>query len=339
MGLNYILVLLLMAVSLVLPNRYGRIVSDFIFLGYCLLRYDYGNDYYVYKDYFEQISILPWSEMLAFSAESRLEVLWVLLNYLFSFLSFEIYYWLVSLLIALLFLRVFRKISANNHDIYILITVYVLLDPDILLVSFSTVRQWLAILLSWNFILLQSHSNRVKFILLALVSLIHYSAVIMYFYLLISPSLKKLKLMRLLVSLVVVYLLFPFIIQQVIETFPRYASYIEIFQGKKVNSGLNFIWYLIFGVAGVVVNKERSVLVILFLTFVYFGGTLGILTRLSWYFIIVMPLIISDFIRKNVGVELNVKKILLLGYISFLFAKSYQWFNSITWHEGYFEYL
>ena len=57
MGLNYILVLLLIAVSLVLPNRYGRIVSDFIFLGYCLLRYDYGNDYYVYKDYFEQIDI------------------------------------------------------------------------------------------------------------------------------------------------------------------------------------------------------------------------------------------------------------------------------------------
>ena len=55
----------------------------------------------------------------------------------FSFLSFEIYYWLVSLLIALLFLRVFRKISANNHDIYILITVYVLLDPDILLVSLA----------------------------------------------------------------------------------------------------------------------------------------------------------------------------------------------------------
>lgn len=339
MAINYFVALILSMVALMLPNLLGRRVSEFVFLTYCLFRGDYGNDYYVYKDYFYQISDVEWTGLVSFAQEKRLEVLWVIICRLFDFLTFETFYLIISIIITVMFIVILRRISNNNPITNLLLLLYVVLDPDILLVSFSAIRQWLAILLVWHFIYLGSAGVKMKFLLILIIAQVHYSALVALVFPFISWLENKVNFVRLSLVISLFYILISLSRDLIVDAFPRYSGYINIFQGKEVSTGLNILWYLGIGLIGVKINRKILPILMIFLAFTFLGGTLGILTRLSWYFIIVVPLIIADYMSMTTKFDINVRKMMLLLAFSVLVIKSYKWFNSITWYEGYFTYL
>ena len=205
-------------------------VSFFIVFIFLAFRYNFGNDYNEYHDYFIKVhkaSINDLTNLQEYHSKGLMEVGYTWLNRLFD--SFYLMVALLSLFSCYVYYKIIKTYAKPN---LIWFSVFIFLfDATIMLIQSSSIRQTIAICL---FLLSLEPLIKRKFLKYSILvlsgCLFHFSAIILFplYFLITQNRWNKL----ILISLVILYFLFaflgylflPFIERIALLYFPRYKE-------------------------------------------------------------------------------------------------------------------
>jgi len=313
------------------PLYFFSFLLLFIFLA---LRYDFGNDYMAYLFMHEKINqgITAWGSN---------DILYFYLNR--SVPNFFVFIVFTSLIyISVIFTLIKNNLKFNYYWLSILI---LLIDPRLLLVHSSAMRQTLAILIF--IIAIKFTFKRSFFMYSALIILatgFHSSAIILLpFYFFLTD--KKINI-RILMIFIVVFALFLYsplyepLMYQILEFFPiNYINYFENYGNNSLRSTLIQSFYTLFTLFNI--NKLNNKEIIF--GKLYLLGTLisiiaiklSMIVRIVMYFnifsIIAIPLMFSKINSKKYKVLLF--SLMLLIYL----LRYYSFFTDPMW-SSFLEY-
>ena len=225
-------------------------VSFFIVFIFLAFRYNFGNDYNEYHDYFIKVhkaSIKDLTNLQEYQSKGLMEVGYTWLNRLFD--SFYLMVALLSLFSCYVYYKIIKTYAKPN---LIWFSVFIFLfDATIMLIQSSSIRQTIAICL---FLLSLEPLIKRKFLKYSILvlsgCLFHFSAIILFplYFLITQNRWNKL----ILISLVILYFLFaflgylflPFIERIALLYFPRYKeAYMKEIIGNNLGSSLGFLFW------------------------------------------------------------------------------------------------
>jgi hypothetical protein len=314
----------------------------FLFLG---LRYNFGNDYETYIGLFNQVKDNP---DIAFDQKMYIfyEPGWMLLNWIFVPFGF----FSMTLFIAFFYSIVFYKLIKGNiqYQYYWIAVFFVVFNPGFLLVHSTTMRQMIAILISFMSINFIFEKRFIPFVLcILLAATFHYTSLTLLF---ISPFLFDNRKVSLIFGtfLFSVYLFFflsgslliPYFSQLVTLFSERYETYSD--KGT-ANSGLGFIFYSSLLLLTLMLDKLQDKKIALFfkLTIVYFmlmpfTLIIEMSSRIGMYFLPAI-VIVYPFIYKTLKSKLA-KYAFLSVLMLFTIYQFFQFFYSATYKDYFMEY-
>lgn len=351
MDINWIVVIIIFAFAILRVNKYWTLS---ILVIYFFCRGDYGNDYYAYLDYYNDISKLKFEDLNNYSKNHSIEKGWVIINWIISLFNVDFNVFITFWNIIYLFLinKLISYVVVNNQE-YNIVILLMTLDPDFILTHFSILRQALPILIFYIAFINIKNMDLSKIIIVGIITIaIHNSAIIPFALLVIVYVLNSYKVTvnkLMLFSIPILGLIFynlNFILSLVFSNFERYQNYGDVFNQKKINYGLSFFWlysisFYYYKIKGYSVFYNQ----LFFIFFVYLiifplSLYLGAITRLTFYFQFSVILVILEIYRflKN---KSNLLAILFLVFGSILpfFYKSYVWFHQDTWIDNYLYYI
>lgn len=356
MVINWIVVVLILFFAILRINKYAAL---FILVLYFFLRGDYGNDYYSYLGFYNEIRLLEFHQLDYYSDISLIEKGWVYLNWISSFFGVPFNGFIVFWNIVYLYLlnKLISSITKNNHE-YNLVILLMVLDPDFILTHFSLLRQAIPLLIFYLAFLNLRKLNKLKIIVISVITIsIHSSAAFPAVALLISYlvyksniNLKKINITYIILIVIsilsLVYKYLDFILAFIFLNFTRYQFYLESLNSKEMSYGLSFFWVYSISFFYYIIRKHSSNYDKIFLTYSIYmiilplGLYIGAITRISFYFQFSILLIILEIYRflRTRSPSLAVM-FLMLGCIIPLFYKSYSWFHQLTWIDEYLNYL
>lgn len=313
----------------------------FVFLFIIIsIRFDFGNDYLMYKKEFTIINSKSNSEWLF--GMNRLEYGWIYLNKLFYCLDFKYLIIFLSLIYCTVYYLFIKNILSNK--LYLISTLIFLISPGIFLIHQSVLRQSLAL----SFFILAILLVKQKFnffwsLLIVIIACFFHSSAVVLIPLLLTQYININKtyiyivfLVYFLLYVISYYSFFSAKLFDVIEfIFPKYSIYLkdDMNYKIKINSGLgiaastfNFFLILYYFEN---FNKEKYLRIIFFSAIMYFllsplTFIIGQFGRLVLYFevfkIITIPIIFYSIKNKYYRVAYLVFNIAfsILGLFMFL---------------------
>lgn len=326
--------------------NYGlKIGFGFIFL-FLALRYDFGNDYMPYYNFFYGVEDLTDDEI--HSEDQHFEIGWIYLNKIFynwGFFTMQMTLASINCIVYYYFIKKY----CPKHYYWFAMFLYVF-SSGIMLTHSSAMRQSIAIaifLISLSF--LQKKQLLRYIILIGIASLIHTSALILSPLILLPFINFRISFRSGLITFSIFLLLFiyaNFILSNITSLsgvyFERYAEYLDN-EGVMLGSGLGLIFLSILLILILKYSKyqtkENSLLfklAILNFMFIPMGFALQSVGRLGMYFlpvtIVVYPLIICT-IKSNIIRSIITTSIVLVTLYTF-----YQFFQSEVWKEAFGTY-
>lgn len=328
----------------------GILFSFIIVFIFLALRYDFGNDYLSYQNYYQEVQNATYKQLFGFDTQPAaqfMEIGYSLLNKLLP--SFYILVACVSLLWVYVF---YNNIRIFGLPTFIWFSLFILLfDPNLMLVHISAIRQTISVCLFLFSIKFLFKRDFVKYIVIVLVaSLFHKSALILIpVYFVTTPS-KWSK--AVLISLVGFFIFEVFLGYRVLEVinniigiyFPRYREeYINISRTANLNTGLGFLFYsfVFFFIVWAHEKSEKFYIVITKVTIIGFllyplGLYLSVFGRIGYYFIPTTILSIPYAISLLKSFQL--KFIIILFFMIFYFYSFFSFFKNPIWAEKYSVY-
>lgn len=320
----------------------------FVFLG---VRYDFGNDFFHYRDNFILIQKLDIKQ--AFDLDIKKEYGFILLNKLVSYIGG---YTTLLLLLSLANSIVYYKFITryNKSETYYFSVFLYIMTPGLLLIQSSAIRQTIVILLFLSAIDFLYKKKFIKYLLVIfLASFFHKSALflalLVFIPFLTSINPKRLSIVYL--SLYFFTLFFPEMITELLtidlirtDNYDLFnIQYDEIYlKSEEVKLGfgalLITVIFLLTLYSFTKIHKSYRILYNIF--FIYFISinltySIPMLGRLTMYFmpllIVVYPEVISSF--KSYASKLIVQSIIVFYYL----FEFYQFFITPRW-QSFFEY-
>ena len=331
-------------------SRWYLFISFLIIFAFLALRYDFGNDYLSYYEYFSDVHKIPISDLLNFQAYKSYglnELGYAWLNRLFP--SF---YLLVAVLALLSCYVYYNSISFYVSKDLIWFSVFIFLfNPALLLFQSSSIRQTIAIcffLYSVRFLIERSFW---KYCLLFLMgSLFHRSTIILLpIYVFATPEVWRQKVIIILVSIYLFITFFGYTLLGSIDWitnqfFSKYQlHYMNNISTAPINTGIGFmVWSLIFLFIVWSHNKsDEKNAVISKLSIIGFvlspmGIYLAMFERIGLFFEPFILLSLPFAIKLQESKLL--KQIIIIMLILWYGYQFYEFFHHPTWIEKYSTY-
>ncbi len=324
-------------------SKYGLKISFIIIFFFLAFRYNYGNDYTSYFDFFESIkssSIIEFYE----STDSRVEFGWIIINKIFSSVGFFALVAVLALFNCIVYYHFIKKyVPVKYYWFGVFLYTF---SPYIMLIQLSAMRQTIAILLfvlAIDFII--SRRMYWYFVFIIIASFFHTSALILlplYFLKDLNKKFSKSSIFIFPILFVLLLAMRGFTkdsITSIISSsyFDQYEGYLNI-----EPAGIGFMVPFSFGIMIIILIRTRfqnvklrplymiALIYTLFTPIIYL---FPMTNRLSFYFqivnISVFPLILS------LGKRSAFKLIFLGVMIIFTLYMFFVFFNSNTWIDFY----
>lgn len=330
--------------------KFGLKASFLLIFVFLALRYDYGNDYSSYLDFYLNISNSELSIVDLTNNEEYMEIGWVLLNVLFGSFGFFI---LIAFLAA--FNCTVYYYFIKNHVLvkyYWFATFLYVFYPGFMLIHLSAMRQSVSICIFLLALRYLEKKNAIKyFMLIGVACLFHTSAIILFPIYLLTLIDSKINKKYATLGIVIWISLFLFgdliltglsKITSLISLFQRYEVYqnadkLEIGSGFGVlYSTLIFILLLHFEKFQ---NNKNSLFIklsIIGYLFIPVSILIPQLSRVSMYFAIVNLISLSNIIQY---IKVPIMKISYILMVLFMTAYSFiNFFNSNFFSDSYERY-
>jgi hypothetical protein len=323
----------------------GLLISFIIIFVFLALRYDYGNDYKMYRYFFEELNEGKYDSLGR--AGEHFEIGFVYVNKLFKYFGFTFFIAILSLVNCIVIYNLIKKYVPIEYY-WLAIFIYVF-NPDFMLIHSSAIRQLMAILIVISSLKFLFEKKYFWFLsCIGLAALFHTSAIFM---LILMPLIRfdVLKKNNVKIIVVILYALlillssfFGDLINVIVKSyFSRYEIYSDA-EGE-VNSGLGFLIYFVLLVFLLISNKKMSVenrkmtsLTVTALLLAILGIKIMMIFRLNMYLtvfsIVTFPLMVSYL--KNKLFKMGVISLILVLY---LYAFS-GFFKSEIYGEYFEEY-
>ena len=343
-----------------LKNGLG--IAFFVLTAFFSIRYMYGNDYMGYLEFFKEIAHFPsFGSFLDSYTSSKAFLLsefgWGTLNYLFKPLGFP---FLVAFLTIFEYIIYFKLIKTYVPKEYQWMAVYTLvLNPQILILQLSMMRQALAIVL----LILTTHyiltEKRLLAILCAVIAIsVHKSALIVLPVFILAFSYKQIGSLRLkkflpiiLIAIYVILLMSKdyisglFMLSFDNDIVSNYSQYENRMESSEFSIGLGFLFTLIpfILLLRYLWIKKDNTSINLFVFFAALGYALAplsyvesLLDRLIFYFS-VFTIVAIPFAYYSLRDK--VLRISLIGiYVLITVYSYYSFMTSPTWVKGFSTY-
>jgi hypothetical protein len=311
--------------------RYSFILI-FLFLAF---RYDFGNDYKNYLEYFNTFEYID--------LNSRWELGWQLLCFLFKPLGFFVMTAFLAGINCFIYYR-FIKDYVSPAYYWLAVFIYVF-NPGFMLLHSSAMRQSVAIaifLFSLGYLYKKQIVRYVLCVLLA--SMFHSSAIILlplYILFVIDWQISKIKAIIIFIIFVLflisIQIFAPYLGEFIGTYFERYKDYQG---GAELSSGLGFLYYIIIFIFVLIYSrfqKNHNELLFKIAIVSYYVIPLGFLIqligRVGMYMepvmMAVIPIIFVCIKDKNV------KSMFITSYIFMTLYSFYIFFNSEVWRDAF----
>ncbi len=335
--------------------RHGLKLSLFIIFIFLALRYDFGNDYMSYLEYFKDINS---NENLNLITVKGTEIGWVYLNKLFGIFGENGFFFMTAFLAAVTCYILYRFIKKYVPSKYYWFAVLIFVfDPYNMLVLSSAMRQQVAVIIflrATDFIV---NNKPLKYIVAIIsASLFHTSAIflliLIVFCFINSPITPK-------VSIITAFILFvlhtiPSFFSAPVETLVmKYVPFYEVYLYDKVSSRLGLGWALTMFINVVVLfyminDKFRTNNKLFYLGMVgmisfYIGMVVPLAGRYSFYFLAlslaVYPIIFTKIRNPIFRLCVILSTIILAVYEFFVFFHAPVWVKKFYDYQTIFSYL
>lgn len=329
--------------------KHGLLVSFIIIFIYLAIRVDFGNDYAMYEQFYNELdkSYVTFYDLTDY--DEHFEYLWRVLNKLFSYLGLNFFSLIAT--ISLLNVIVFYKLIKEYVPIeYYWLAVFIFaFTPDFMLIHLSAIRQLLAILIMLVSLKFLQKKQYYRFIIAVIIAYFFHSSSLVLL-LLIPLSMLKLKTNNMMIIIISALYFSLFFLANQFSSFistitSSYADRYDLYKDEtgEVNSGLGFLLsfiYLIFTLAVYKYANDKQKLILKIAIFSILLSCMGIkvmmIYRVNMYFtptlILTFPIVVSlirDFFVKRIFVTVLVL-VTLYFYLNF--------FKSDIYGEYYIEY-
>lgn len=329
--------------------KHGLLLSFAIIFVYLALRFQFGNDYIMYNQFFDSLdkNYVTFGNLSEY--DDHFEYLWRVLNKLFSVLGFN-FYGLIAV-ISLVNVLVFYKLIKTYVPIeyyWLAIVVYVF-NPDFMLIHLSAIRQLCAIFIMFVSLRFLHNKKYLYFVGATIVAYFFHSSALVVL-LLIPLSMVKLKVSTLTFLVVsILYFSLFFLANKfsgLVSAFTSsYADRYDLYKDEtgEVNTGLGFFLNFIYLILTVYVYQfanEKQKLILKISIFSLLLSCMGIqimmIYRLNMYF---TPALIFTFaIIASLIKDFFVKRIFIVVLVSITVYFYINFFKSDIYGEYYIEY-
>ncbi|MEG1916839.1 MAG: EpsG family protein [Muribaculaceae bacterium] len=334
-------------------TRYGLEVGFIILTGFLAIRYDWGNDYPAYLQFFQElnsygIGLFDWAALSLFKEG---EIGWTFLNKLFAPVGF---FGLVMFLTifehAVLYRFIKKYVPANWYWFAVFIYVFY---SGFMLTGSSMMRQFLAMciyIISIDFIV--GKRPVYFFLLIILAASFHTSAYILlptYFVRYLNFEIKPLYLIVIIPAFYFwsIYAADMFgdtaKILMALEDFEKYEVYVGSKTTDALGTGLGVIFANIIAITCLYYSHKLPtnlrlicLLMLLDLIFIPFASIAPLVGRLGMYFSI-LSIVIYPVIFRNIG-DKAFRYFIVCGYMIVTTKGFFEFFYSDLWYERFFEY-
>jgi transmembrane protein EpsG len=331
--------------------RWGLKASFILIFIFLALRYNFGNDYNNYWDFFRNIkytSILSFYEI----NNSRLEIGWIVLNKLFAPFG---YFLMIAFIAAINCIIYYRFINKYVPTKYFGFAVFIyVFNPNMMLVQVSAIRQSIAIMLfvfAFDFIMRRKLLYYMLVIFLA--SFFHTSALILlpvYFLVKLRWKVGFESIISAVLLFLTIILVSNYIAKQIVlfteAYFNQYSNYLD-------QSQVSFGFMIIFSIFLLIIflryinfndinNHALFIIAIIYLFLIPVTAIFPMIGRLNYYFqmstIAVFPLILHNSRNKTfklLFITIVVAETLLMVFIFFnspTYFKYYETYQTIFSH-------
>jgi hypothetical protein len=322
----------------------------FIFLA---LRFDFGNDYMSYYDIHEDLQntqidsfqdLYSRFNLISYFGKD-MEVGYILINQLIP--NFYVLVALISLLNCYALYTIIEKYVQPNYW-WFAVFIYVM-NPYFMLVHSSAIRQSIAIsifILSIKYLVARKPWH--YFAAIALCSLFHYSALVLFplYFVITARDLGKIELITLGILPIITYYLFAVYFQDfmyLIDTyFNKYDVYFKTNEDVTIGTGLGLIFIgLEFVIVLSQVNSEnkgiRFFSRVSMMYFVVLSTTfhLQMISRIAMYFSVALVVMLPSIIA--VTKQRPLRHIYISAFTVFYSYEFYKFFNDSLW-QPFYEY-
>lgn len=322
-----------------------------VLIGFFSIRYGYGNDFKPYEQMFYQITNMSLDRALGHF--ERLEQGWIVLNYLFRGLDFQLF---LAFLTTIQFCSIGWFIShyVDSKYQWAIMGIY-LFNPSMMLIQLSMLRQGLAmqlVMISVYFITDKRKYWWVAPLLIYLAVQFHKSAYFAFVFLLL-PLLKNLNYKILILIYIALFGIFQFmpefmagVINNVLSTdeFDRY----DVYMGKgnyavEMRSGIGYAFQVMLGLYLMFLMRWKStknrffVLSMgIFYTTLPLTGLVGLISRVVYYFYQVGLPAYGEIFRRA---RRDPLALVIGALLVFYTAQNYiKFFFDPVWTKRYFHY-
>jgi len=319
----------------------------FIFLA---LRYDFGNDYMGYYEYFSKVQKASVQDIMNFQEYRSfgfMEFGFTWLNKLFP--NFFLMVAVLSLFSCYVYYDAIKS-YVIPYLAWVSVFMFVF-DPYLMLVQSSAMRQTIAICFFIYSIRYLIERNFWKFGLLILIgSLFHKSAILLLpIYFLITPRQWNKSILIVLIIFYLTISLFGYLFLPLLENivrllFPQYhESYMTTIVGNPLNSGIGFLFLsLIFlfiiwshnkgSTSNIIISKLSIVGFVLYPVDIYFN----MFSRIGMYFfpVLILSLPFAISLQRSRSLRFLIVSIFILYYA----YQFYDFFQSPIWAEKFSQY-
>jgi EpsG family len=324
--------------------RWGFKASFVLIFAFLALRYDFGNDYRIYLQTFQEISGTAGPE--DFGNPLQFEIGWLYMNWWFRHIGFFAMIALLALLNCIVYYRFIRKYVPPN--LYWLGVFLYVFTPQLMLINASTMRQSVATMLFVHSIDYIQERKPIHYIVcVGLATLFHLTAIVLLpLYLLGSPKWTLRMATRIgsvvtFIALILFGEVFSLYIQKFVGIYlPKYELYQDV---GTANTGLGVIFLFTMLILFLYIESsqrgESAVVMRLGAVWCMLGASafvLSLLARITMY-LIPATLAACPVVFKNLRWPME-KAVFLVVLCAFTIYLYVEFFSSDVWADWYGTY-
>lgn len=323
--------------------RHGLKISFLIIFLFSALRYEYGNDYIAYRDFFEYVNGFAFFD---YSEDLHHEIGWSFFNRIFYPFGFFTLVAFLSLITCFFYYKFFKKYIPVNY--YWFSVFFYVFNPESMLIQFSSMRQTLAIVFfitSLHYI----YEKKLIHYLLSVIAASFFHTSVLVLSLLYFLRFYKSKLNKTLAASIffifICLILFgdffrPYLEDFLYVFFHRYSENQEV---GVVGSGLGFLYAALLLVLILLYERFQTGINLFFFKLAivgYFVLPLGLLVmmigRIGMYF---QPILIVVYTLIAVNIKnQKLRGLFLTSFLLVTIFNFYRFFHSEVWSQFYSTY-